>query len=110
MSTVCNAVCVADDVLETTSVCEASAINVKEIYDRDESYYYFQTSSLDKYVNHVPSSLVGLALYASSISYKHMLDEDQDLYLLMTNFVSSLTINQREEYSLLQNLLSIRKK
>ena len=81
---VCSLDSIADDVSEITSVCETSEVNVKAIYDQDQSYSYFQTTSLDKYVNHEPSSLVGLALCDSHISYKPIFDEDLDLHLMMT--------------------------
>ena len=46
---------------------------VAEAYDLKESLSYFQTNSSHEYNNCEPSSLVGIALYDSSIAFKHMI-------------------------------------
>ena len=81
-----------------------SEISVAETYDRKESLNYFQTNSSSEYNNCGPSSLVGVALCDSFCAFKHMIKEDVDLHLLTTKFLSSLTRNQREDYSLLLNV------
>ena len=83
---------------------------VAETYDRKESLNYFQTDSSREYTNCGPSSLVGIALCDSLCAFKHMIKEDVDLHLLTTKFLSSLSRNQREDYSLLLNVKDERQK
>ena len=67
---------------------------VAKMYDRKEILNYFQTNSSHKYTNCGLSPLVGISLCDSLIAFKHMIKEGDDLHLLTTNFLSSLTSHQ----------------
>ena len=48
--------------------------------------------------------MVGIALCDALCAFKHMIQEDVDLHSLTTKFLSSLTRNQQECFSLLLNV------
>ena len=54
---------------------------VAEMYDQKNLNYY-QTNSSQEYNNCRILSLVRIALYVSSIAFKHMIQNDIDLHLL----------------------------
>ena len=76
--------------IESSGFDNSTHTYVAETYDRKESSSSFQTNSSHEYNNYEPLSLVGITLCYSSITFKHMIKEDVDLYLLTTKFLSSL--------------------
>ena len=74
-------------------------------HNRKESNEYYLRNSKEYGNNNGPTLLVALALYDTSLAYKHIKPADVDTHLLISRFVSSLTRGQRTLFGLILDMV-----
>ena len=79
---------------------------VKDIYDNNASYEYFTKNASRDENDTGPAFLVGQAVTGTNSAHKSMRNNDILLHLLLAKFTATLTVDQKQQFSMILQLIT----